>query len=186
MGKEKLKFKRSRQLKFRWVTLQPKLELLCGPPTLCGSSPHDPQSFRLLLLAVSAGGDPPSPDGRGTCLWNAEVVLQGRNVTEFVHLHWYMSKCTSMRLFDSQMSNLRERLLPLCWFQEPGTSCSCKNPDEMIWLSSFWNVRKIYQPLKECPFLGGKQDPPKQLSYLFERRWSSQDGYASRYRTHPK
>ena len=48
-------------LKFSCVTLQPRLELLRGPPTHCGSSPRNPQSFRLLPLAVSAGGDPLSP-----------------------------------------------------------------------------------------------------------------------------
>ena len=86
----KLKSKRICQIKFSCVTLQPKLELLCGPPTQCGSSPRDPQSFRLLPLAVSAGGDPPSPDGRGTCLWNAEVAHQGRNITLiYVEVHSY-------------------------------------------------------------------------------------------------
>ena len=136
----KWKTKRICQLKFSCVTLQPKLELLCGPPTHCGSSPRDPQSFRLLLLAVSAGGDPLAPDGRGTCLWNADVALQGRNVTWFVPLHYYI--CQSALLWECstakciQMWNLRKRLLPLCWFQEPGTRCSCKNLAEVIWLCS--------------------------------------------------
>ena len=90
---------------------------------------------------------------------------------------------TSMRVFDSHSTNLRERLLPLCWFQEPGTSCSCKNPDEMIWLSSrffyenvpetFWNVRKIYQPLKECPFLGGKRSPKTIILFVWKEVESS-------------
>ena len=193
----KWKTKRICQVKFSCVTLQPKLELLRGPPMHCGSSPCDPQSFRLLLLAVSAGGDPLSPDGRGTCLWNAEVALQGRNVTWFVALHWYMPKCTSMRVFNSQVWNLPERLLPLCWFQEPGTRCSCKTllkwfgfacllehfaswwkarffyenvPETSLktYLSSFWYVRKIYQPVKEYRCFGGKRGPPKEIPHYLK------------------
>ena len=67
---------------------RPRLELLRGPPTQCGSSPRNPQSFRLLPLAVSAGGDPVSPDGPSTCLWNAEVAFQeGKSHGLFLNIH---------------------------------------------------------------------------------------------------
>lgn len=71
------------------VTLQPKLELLHGPPVQFGFSQCDPQSFRALPLVVSAGGDPPSPNTANTCLRNAEFALQKGNVTWFLRLCKY-------------------------------------------------------------------------------------------------
>ena len=73
-----------KSLKLSRATPKPRLELLRGPPTHYGSSLPDPQRFRLLPLAVSAGGGPLSPDGPSTCLGNAEVSLQARNVTWLV------------------------------------------------------------------------------------------------------
>ena len=207
----KWKTKRVCQIKFSRITLQPKLELLCGPPTHCGSSPRDPQSFRLLPLAVSAGGDPLSPDGRGTCLWNAEVALQGHDLLLCIDicrsaLLWECStaKCEicgsvfchcvdSRNHLQGAVAKTLLKWFRFAWVLEHFASWwkarffyeNVPETSLKTYLSSVWYVRKIYQPLKECPFLGGKRGPPKQL-ILFEGRWRSQEGYASRYRTHPK
>ena len=170
-------------LKFSCITLQPRLELLRGPPTHCGSSLQNPRSFRLLPLAVSAGGGPLSPDGPSTCLWNAGGRVK-KSHGLFLCIHTLT--CESPLLWQCSADKKSEVCGSIVWHSEPGSRCSYNHPAEMIWDLLCLECEDDQKVSKECPFFKSwtcRTNFQYKVLLTVEARgaihgWSGRAGYA--------